>query len=75
MGSKSSCPGKPDNCELTRNPGQLEEQMEITKEFLQRKLEEVNGNLDGFKQGYAQALGFVLSVLETKPAETNDTAK
>lgn len=44
--------------------------MEITKELLQKQLETIKYNTDGFLQGYAQALGYVNQLLETKEPET-----
>ena len=45
--------------------------MQITKEMMQKQLETVKSNTEGFLQGYAQALSFVVQVLETveKPVE------
>lgn len=49
--------------------------MEITKELLSKRIEEINKDVESFKQGYSQALGWVVAVLEAKPTEANDTAK
>ena len=51
--------------------------MEITKEMLQKQMEIIKNNTDGFVQGYAQALGYVVSVLEAKDEKPSEqpTAK
>jgi len=52
--------------------------MEITKEMLQKQMEIIKNNTDGFVQGYAQALGFISQVIdqpEPKVAKADETPK
>lgn len=49
--------------------------VEITKEMLQKQMEIIKNNTDGFVQGYAQALGFVNQVLEQKDEKPVEQAK
>ncbi len=49
--------------------------MELTKEIAQKQLEAVKGNMEGFVQGYAQALTFALQVIDTKESTPNEAPK
>lgn len=51
------------------------EQMNITQDMLKEQAENVNKNLEGYKQGYLMALSWIASVIEAKEPEKEETPK
>ena len=51
------------------------ETMNITQEMLKEQVENVNKNLEGYKQGYLMALSWIASVIATEEPKKDETVK
>lgn len=49
--------------------------MNITEEMLKEQAENVNKNLEGYKQGYLMALAWIASVMAAEEPKKEETPK